>query len=64
MPMFQQVQSVESSLIGVDLGKLYGEGKLDVVVVDDLSKNVNDFDVILILLLLQHRKYKALPETQ
>ena len=37
----------ESSLIGVDLGELCGEGKLDVVVVDDLSKNVNDFDVIL-----------------
>ncbi|UTM56770.1 4-hydroxy-tetrahydrodipicolinate reductase [Photobacterium sp. CCB-ST2H9] len=37
----------QSSLIGVDAGELAGIGKLDVVVVDDLEKAINDFDVLI-----------------
>ncbi|MEZ9470369.1 4-hydroxy-tetrahydrodipicolinate reductase [Vibrio lentus] len=36
----------ESSLVGVDVGELCGEGRFDVALVDDLSKAVEDFDVI------------------
>ncbi|OED84964.1 4-hydroxy-tetrahydrodipicolinate reductase [Vibrio breoganii ZF-55] len=36
----------QSSLIGVDVGELSGEGKLDVALVDDFSKVVDEFDVI------------------
>ncbi|MEZ9876254.1 4-hydroxy-tetrahydrodipicolinate reductase [Vibrio breoganii] len=36
----------QSSLIGVDVGELSGEGKLDVALVDDFSKIVDEFDVI------------------
>lgn len=37
----------ESSLVGVDLGELCGEGKFDVVVCDDLAKQIDQFDVII-----------------
>ncbi|MFD2179877.1 4-hydroxy-tetrahydrodipicolinate reductase [Veronia pacifica] len=37
----------ESSLIGADAGELAGVGKLDVALVDDLAKAVDDFDVII-----------------
>ncbi|MGD8109805.1 4-hydroxy-tetrahydrodipicolinate reductase [Vibrio sp. TRT 17S01] len=37
----------ESSLIGVDVGELCGEGKFDVVLTDDLAKDINSFDVII-----------------
>lgn len=37
----------ESSLVGVDLGELCGEGKFDVVVTDDLAKDIEQFDVII-----------------
>lgn len=37
----------ESSLVGVDIGELCGEGKLDVVLTDDLAKEVGNFDVII-----------------
>ncbi|AVW99986.1 4-hydroxy-tetrahydrodipicolinate reductase [Vibrio vulnificus] len=37
----------ESSLVGVDLGELCGEGKFDVVVCDDLAKKIDQFDVII-----------------
>ncbi|WP_394127529.1 4-hydroxy-tetrahydrodipicolinate reductase [Vibrio hepatarius] len=37
----------ESSLVGVDLGELCGEGKFDVVVTDDLAKQIEQFDVII-----------------
>ncbi|WP_208733189.1 4-hydroxy-tetrahydrodipicolinate reductase [Vibrio ouci] len=37
----------ESSLVGVDLGELCGEGKFDVVVTDDLAKEIEQFDVII-----------------
>ncbi|GAD80691.1 dihydrodipicolinate reductase [Vibrio ezurae NBRC 102218] len=36
----------QTSLIGVDVGELSGEGKLDVVLVDDFHKVIDDFDVI------------------
>ncbi|GEA50590.1 4-hydroxy-tetrahydrodipicolinate reductase [Vibrio inusitatus NBRC 102082] len=36
----------QSSLIGVDVGELSGEGKLDVALVDGFSKVVDKFDVI------------------
>ncbi|MFA0077183.1 4-hydroxy-tetrahydrodipicolinate reductase [Vibrio artabrorum] len=36
----------ESSLVGVDVGELCGEGRFDVVLVDDLSKAIEEFDVI------------------
>ncbi|MFA0549954.1 4-hydroxy-tetrahydrodipicolinate reductase [Vibrio lentus] len=36
----------ESSLVGVDVGELCGEGRFDVALVDDLSKAVEEFDVI------------------
>ncbi|MEZ9923155.1 4-hydroxy-tetrahydrodipicolinate reductase [Vibrio breoganii] len=36
----------QSSLIGVDVGELSGEGKLDVALVDDFNKVVDEFDVI------------------
>lgn len=36
----------ESSLVGVDIGELCGEGQLNVVLVDDLEKAIDDFDVI------------------
>ncbi len=37
----------ESSLVGVDLGELCGEGKFDVVVCDDFAKQIDQFDVII-----------------
>ncbi len=37
----------ESSLIGCDAGELAGVGKLDVAIVDDLTKVVDDFDVLI-----------------
>ncbi|MGO2321175.1 4-hydroxy-tetrahydrodipicolinate reductase [Vibrio casei] len=36
----------ESSLVGVDIGELCGEGKFDVALVDDLSTVIAEFDVI------------------
>lgn len=36
----------ESSLIGVDIGELCGEGQFSIALVDDLSKVISDFDVI------------------
>ena len=36
----------ESSLVGVDVGELCGEGHFDVALVDDLSKAIEEFDVI------------------
>ncbi|NOH96805.1 4-hydroxy-tetrahydrodipicolinate reductase [Vibrio sp. 99-70-13A1] len=36
----------ESSLVGVDVGELCGEGHFNIAIVDDLSKAVADFDVI------------------
>lgn len=36
----------ESSLVGVDVGELCGEGRFDVILVDDLSKVIEEFDVI------------------
>ncbi|WP_261823568.1 4-hydroxy-tetrahydrodipicolinate reductase [Vibrio neonatus] len=36
----------QTSLIGVDVGELSGEGKLDVALVDDFNKVIDDFDVI------------------
>ncbi|WP_261816657.1 4-hydroxy-tetrahydrodipicolinate reductase [Vibrio gallicus] len=35
-----------SSLIGVDAGELSGEGKLDISLVDDFTKVIDNFDVI------------------
>lgn len=37
----------QSSVLGVDAGELAGVGKLGVVVVDDLKRVVNDFDVLI-----------------
>ena len=37
----------ESSLVGVDVGELCGEGRFDVALVDDLAKSIEDFDVII-----------------
>lgn len=37
----------ESSLIGVDVGEMAGLGKSGLVIVDDLAKVVDDFDVII-----------------
>ncbi|WP_217524622.1 4-hydroxy-tetrahydrodipicolinate reductase [Vibrio metschnikovii] len=37
----------ESSLVGVDIGELCGEGRFDVALVDNLEQAVNDFDVII-----------------
>ncbi|MGO2497992.1 MAG: 4-hydroxy-tetrahydrodipicolinate reductase [Vibrio litoralis] len=36
----------ESSLVGVDIGELCGEGQFSVALVDDLSKVISQFDVI------------------
>ncbi|WP_191907694.1 4-hydroxy-tetrahydrodipicolinate reductase [Vibrio fortis] len=36
----------ESSLVGVDIGELCGEGRFEVALVDDLAKVVEEFDVI------------------
>lgn len=36
----------ESTLIGVDVGELCGEGKLDIALVDDLATVIDQFDVI------------------
>jgi 4-hydroxy-tetrahydrodipicolinate reductase len=36
----------QSSLIGVDVGELSGEGKLNIALVDDFKKALNDFDVV------------------
>ncbi len=36
----------ESSLVGVDVGELCGEGHLDISLVDNLEKSISDFDVI------------------
>ncbi|EPA0496091.1 4-hydroxy-tetrahydrodipicolinate reductase [Vibrio parahaemolyticus] len=37
----------ESSLVGVDIGELCGEGKFDVFLTDDLEKEVDNFDVVI-----------------
>jgi 4-hydroxy-tetrahydrodipicolinate reductase len=37
----------ESSLIGVDVGELCGEGHLAIALVDDLKKAVTEFDVVI-----------------
>ncbi|MEF1171615.1 4-hydroxy-tetrahydrodipicolinate reductase [Vibrio sinaloensis] len=37
----------ESSLVGVDIGELCGEGKFDVFLTDDLAKDIERFDVII-----------------
>ncbi|NLS12287.1 4-hydroxy-tetrahydrodipicolinate reductase [Vibrio sp. SM6] len=37
----------ESSLVGVDIGELCGEGRLDIALVDDLSQAVANFDVVI-----------------
>ncbi|MFY2507814.1 4-hydroxy-tetrahydrodipicolinate reductase [Vibrio pectenicida] len=37
----------ESSLVGVDIGELCGEGKFDVVLTDELNKQIDQFDVII-----------------
>ncbi len=37
----------ESSLVGVDVGELCGEGKFDVFLTDDLAKEVGNFDVVI-----------------
>lgn len=37
----------ESSLVGVDIGELCGEGKFDVVLTSDLAKEIDSFDVII-----------------
>ncbi len=37
----------ESSLIGVDVGELCGEGHFDISLVDDLEKTIANFDVII-----------------
>lgn len=37
----------ESSLIGVDVGELCGEGRFDVALVEDLNKAIDEFDVII-----------------
>ncbi|MDB1123004.1 4-hydroxy-tetrahydrodipicolinate reductase [Vibrio algarum] len=36
----------ESSLVGVDVGELCGEGHLDISLVDNLEKSISNFDVI------------------
>lgn len=37
----------ESSLIGVDVGEMAGLGKSGILIVDDLAKVTDDFDVII-----------------
>ncbi|NVJ58598.1 MAG: 4-hydroxy-tetrahydrodipicolinate reductase [Vibrionaceae bacterium] len=37
----------ESSLVGVDVGELCGEGKFDIALTDDLAKEIEQFDVII-----------------
>ncbi|PMJ98998.1 4-hydroxy-tetrahydrodipicolinate reductase [Vibrio sp. 10N.261.55.A7] len=37
----------ESSLIGVDLGELCGEGKFDVAIVESLERSIEEYDVII-----------------
>lgn len=37
----------ESSLVGVDIGELCGEGHFSVALVDSLEKSISDFDVII-----------------
>ncbi|MFA0084214.1 4-hydroxy-tetrahydrodipicolinate reductase [Vibrio sp. 10N.261.51.F12] len=37
----------ESSLVGVDVGELCGEGRFNVALVDDLAKSIDSFDVII-----------------
>lgn len=37
----------ESSLVGVDVGELCGEGKFDIFLTDDLSKNIDNFDIVI-----------------
>ncbi|MEZ9229768.1 4-hydroxy-tetrahydrodipicolinate reductase [Vibrio amylolyticus] len=37
----------ESSLIGVDLGELCGEGKFDVATVESLERSIEEYDVII-----------------
>ncbi|MGF1722193.1 4-hydroxy-tetrahydrodipicolinate reductase [Vibrio kyushuensis] len=36
----------ESSLVGIDLGELCGEGKFDIAIVDSLEKSIEEYDVI------------------
>ncbi|MBL4242923.1 4-hydroxy-tetrahydrodipicolinate reductase [Vibrio fluvialis] len=37
----------ESSLVGVDIGELCGEGRFDVALVDNLEQAIHEFDVII-----------------
>ncbi|MGR5119619.1 4-hydroxy-tetrahydrodipicolinate reductase [Vibrio astriarenae] len=37
----------ESSLVGVDVGELCGEGRLDIALVDSLENSIDEFDVII-----------------
>lgn len=41
------LERAESSLIGADAGELAGIGKNGVVIVDDINKVINDFDVMI-----------------
>lgn len=40
-------ERVNSSLIGVDVGELAGIGKTGIILVDDLTKVINDFDILI-----------------
>ncbi|MGO1298159.1 MAG: 4-hydroxy-tetrahydrodipicolinate reductase, partial [Vibrio sp.] len=40
-------ERAESSLVGVDIGELCAEGRFNVVLVDDLTQAIDDFDVII-----------------
>ena len=41
------IERAGSTLVGADAGELAGIGKLDVALVDDLAKVINDFDVLI-----------------
>jgi len=41
------IEHAGSSMLGADAGELAGIGKLDITIVDDLQKVVNDFDVLI-----------------
>ncbi|MCW9023802.1 MAG: 4-hydroxy-tetrahydrodipicolinate reductase [Gammaproteobacteria bacterium] len=41
------IERAGSSVVGVDAGEMAGIGKLNVAIVDDVSKVVNDFDVLI-----------------
>ncbi|SJL82140.1 4-hydroxy-tetrahydrodipicolinate reductase [Vibrio palustris] len=40
-------ERAESSLVGVDIGELCSEGRFNVVLVDDLTQAIDEFDVII-----------------